>query len=89
MAGTVEAQATPNPNACKFVVGKQLTSAGSSRSYYDAAEAADDDLARELMALPGVRSLFMVSDFITVSKTAGASWDELTPRVTEIIERHL
>ena len=89
MAGTVEVQSTPNPNACKFVVGTALTPIGSSRSYYDAAEITDDDLARELMALPGVRSLFMVSDFITVSKTAGASWADLTPLLTEIIERHL
>lgn len=86
---TVEFQQTPNPNAGKFVVSQQVTPVGTSRSYYDSDEARQDPVARALMRLPGVRSVFMVDDFITVTKTPVARWDDLGPRIEEAIREHL
>ena len=85
----VEFQQTPNPNAGKFVVGKQVAPVGTSRSYYDRDEAREDPVARALMALTGVRSIFMVDDFVTVTKTPAARWDDLVPLVTKAIREHL
>ena len=86
---TVEFQPTPNPNAGKFVVSQQVAPVGTSRSYYDADEAREDPVARALMAIEGVRSLFMVDDFVTVTKNHAAKWEELVPRVEEAIREHL
>ena len=86
---TVEFQQTPNPNAGKFVVNRQVTPVGTSRSYYDAEEARQDPVARALMRLTGVRSIFMVDDFITVTKTPVARWDELVPHIEEAIRKTL
>lgn len=85
----IEFQHTPNPNAGKFVVGRQVTPLGTSRSYYDLGEVGDDRMAHALLSLPGVRSLFMVDDFVTVTKTAGADWAALTPEVIRILDEHL
>jgi NFU1 iron-sulfur cluster scaffold homolog, mitochondrial len=85
----VEFQPTPNPNAGKFVVSQQVTPIGTSRSYYDEDEAREDPVARAVMGLGGIRSVFMVDDFITVTKTPAARWDELIPRVEEAIRDHL
>ena len=85
----VEFEQTPNPNAGKFVVSQQVAPVGTSRSYYDADEARGDPVARALMAIQGVRSVFMVDDFITVTKTPAAQWDTLVPRVAEAIRDHL
>jgi NFU1 iron-sulfur cluster scaffold homolog, mitochondrial len=85
----VEFHQTPNPNAGKFVVSQQVAPVGTSRSYYHAAEAREDPVARALMRLDGIRSVFMVDDFITVTKTPAASWEELVPRVEEAIQEHL
>lgn len=85
----VDFQQTPNPNAGKFVVGRQVAPVGTSRSYYDRDEAREDPVARALMQLAGVRSVFMVDDFITVTKTPAARWDELVPQVMEAIRDHL
>ena len=74
MTPRIQFQPTPNPNAGKFVVGRNVTPAGTSRSYFSPEEAAGDALARDLMALAGVRSIFMVGDFVTISKTAAADW---------------
>lgn len=86
---TVEFQQTPNPNAGKFVVSQQVAPVGTSKSYYDLEEAREDPVARAVMAIQGVRSLFMVDDFITVTKTHAAKWDDLVPRVEEAIREHL
>lgn len=86
---TVRFQQTPNPNAGKFVVDRPVTPVGTSRSYYDPDEAREDPVARALMSLTGVRSLFMVDDFITVTKTPAAPWDALVEPITAIIRRHL
>jgi NFU1 iron-sulfur cluster scaffold homolog, mitochondrial len=85
----VEFQQTPNPNAGKFVVSQQVAPVGTSRSYYEADEAREDPVARALMRLNGIRSIFMVDDFITVTKTPATSWDELVPQVEEAIREHL
>jgi NFU1 iron-sulfur cluster scaffold homolog, mitochondrial len=85
----VEFQPTPNPNAGKFVVSQQVAPIGTSRSYYDPDEAKDDPVARAVMRLGGIRSIFMVDDFITVTKTPAAQWEELVPRVEEAIRDHL
>lgn len=82
----IEFQPTPNPGAGKFVVGKPTAPPGSSRSYFSAEEAADDPLARALLAVEGVRSVFMVSDFVTVSKEPSAEWEVLVPEVTAVLE---
>jgi NFU1 iron-sulfur cluster scaffold homolog, mitochondrial len=85
----VDFQQTPNPNAGKFVVSQQVAPVGTSRSYYEADEAREDPVARALMRLTGIRSVFMVDDFITVTKTPAASWDDLIPQVQEAIREYL
>ena len=86
---TVEFQQTPNPNAGKFTVNRKVAPVGTSRSYYDAEEARQDPVARALMRLTGVRSIFMVDDFITVTKTPVARWEELVPSIEEAIRKTL
>jgi hypothetical protein len=88
MAGVnVRFQTTPNPNAGKFTVDRRVVEGKASKSYYNAAQAGDDPVGAALFALDGVASLFMVDDFITVTKTPAAAWDTLTPAVIETIAR--
>jgi hypothetical protein len=85
----VRFQPPPNPNAGKFTVGRQVVEGKSSRSFYSAEQAAADPVASALFGLDGVASIFMVDDFVTVTKQPSADWSELIPRVTETIERTL
>ena len=80
---------TPNPNAGKFTVGRTLVEGRSGRTYDSAEAAAEDPVAAALMALEGVRGVFVVADFVTVTKAPGASWAELAPRVQEAIRAAL
>ncbi len=84
---TVTVQPTPNVNALKFVVNRRLTE-GRSQTFTDAATAAVP-LARELLGIAGVRQVFFLNDFITVTRTEDADWDAVVPRAESLIRRHL
>jgi len=84
-AAKVRFDPTPNPHAGKFTVGRTLVEGRRGRSYDSAQAAADDPVAGPLMALDGVRGVFMVADFVTVTKAPEVSWTDLAPRVQETI----
>lgn len=81
----VEFQATPNPNAGKFVLDRPSIASGQRRSIMSRTEAAGDLLAERLMAVAGVESLFFVANFITVTKESSAEWENLIPELTQAI----
>lgn len=82
-------QSTPNPNAGKFVVGAERVGPGGARSYFTPGQAADHPLAAAIMALEGVTSVFMVEDFVTVTKAPDAQWETVAPRVETVIDDHV
>lgn len=84
---TVTVQPTPNLNALKFVTNRRLTE-GRSQTFTDAA-AAPAPLARDLLAIPGVRQVFFLNDFITITRTEGTDWDAVVPQAESLIRRHL
>ena len=71
---------TPNPNAVKFLLKEPVT-AGTTRSFHTAEEAAGDPLAGPLFAVGDVASVFYMDKMVTVEKTDGADWDDLLPRL--------
>jgi hypothetical protein len=66
----------------KFTVGKQV----GGPATFVAGRPTEDPLANELLAIPGVTSIFMTADFITLSKTPEASWEEIVPAARAILE---
>ena len=86
---TVRFQPTPNPNAGKFTLNRRVVAGSSSKSFYNPEDAADDALGAALFELEGVVSLFMVDDFVTVTKSTDTSWDKLMPEVQTVMERVL
>ena len=50
--------------------------------------ASDEAFAGELVELDGVTSVFFTADFVTISKTADAAWDQITQEATAILESH-
>jgi len=85
----VSVQGTPNPNAAKFTVDRTLVEGGSSVSYFDPETAKDDPLASKLFAVDGVESLLIAEDFVTVTKSPNANWDDLVPDIENIIREAL
>ena len=83
----VAVQPTPNVNALKFVVNRRMTQ-GRNQTFTDASTATSP-LARDLLMIAGVRQVFFLNDFITVTRHEGVEWDALTPRAEAVIREHL
>jgi len=75
---------TPNPNAVKFILKESLTW-GITRSYENAEQAKDDELATALFDIEHVTNVFYVDKWITVTQDGGADWPELVRKVAEPI----
>jgi len=71
----VTISATPNPNA------------GGPKSFVPGREV-DDPVAAALVEVPGVASVFMSADFVTVSKLPDAAWDPIVAAARDILDAH-
>jgi len=81
---------TPNPQAGKFtVVGRTLVEGRHGLTFDSAVAAAGNPIAARLLGEPGVRSIFIVADFVTVTKDEDAAWRELAPRVQAALKQVL
>ena len=85
----VRFQPTPNPNAGKFTVNRTVVDGNASKSFYNAEDASANALGSALFEVEGVASVFMVADFVTVTKTGDADWEKLVPEIQSVIERVL
>lgn len=81
---TVTPSPTPNPNALKFSVGADFEQPMS----FAAGMPTDDPLATQLLELQGVTSVFMSADFVTVTKSSDAFWDEIAGEAARILGEH-
>ena len=66
----VEIQATPNPNAIKVILDRSVSQDSTSFLHPSAAEG--HPLAMQLFEIPGVSSLLLLDDFITINKSSNA-----------------
>lgn len=79
----LEVQPTPNPNALKFVLDGEI--AGQPTSFFNAEAATGHPVASRLFAIPGVCSLLLLGDFVTVNKSADANWPPIKERVKQVL----
>lgn len=80
----VTVSSTPNPNAVKFTVGVPV---GGPTTFVPS-QPTDDPLGTALLALPGVASVFLTADFVTINKLPDAAWDSIVEAATSILEGH-
>ncbi|WP_082234670.1 NifU N-terminal domain-containing protein [Halobacillus massiliensis] len=78
---------TPNPNARKFTTDSLIFQGDGSVSVMPG-QSSEYDIMNELMELQGVDNVFGFQNFITVNKLSNADWEELTPKVKEVITNH-
>jgi NFU1 iron-sulfur cluster scaffold homolog, mitochondrial len=78
-----EVQPTPNPNAMKFMLDRPISE--GSVSFLRAEQAQDHPIAKDLFEIPGVASLLLLGDFVTVNKDAKASWPQIKRRVQQVL----
>ncbi len=79
---SIEISNTPNPDALKFSVGVDV----GGPATFVAGKETDDPTGAALIAIDGVTSVFMTSDFVTLTKQPEASWEAIAPSAAQILE---
>jgi NFU1 iron-sulfur cluster scaffold homolog, mitochondrial len=86
---SIYTEMTPNPETMKFVANKLLYP-GKSIDFPDEASAAPSPLAQELFTFPFIRSVFIASNFITLTKTNEADdWQDVIPTIKQFLKEYL
>ena len=91
----VSMQATPNPNALKFMLNRVVTTQGTtyrlpaapSAAQAGDAASAEPAWAQQILAIPGVTQVFALNDFLSVNKTPDADWKAIGPRVEAVLRK--
>ncbi|MCU0447636.1 MAG: NifU family protein [Microscillaceae bacterium] len=86
---TIYTEASPNPNSLKFALNFMLLPEGTTFDFPDAAHAAESPLATELFTYEFVRRVFVMSNFITVTKADEADWHDIAPTLKNHIKAYL
>ena len=81
----VRTKETPNPNALQFVINAVILDNGKI-SFASKEEAEGDKMAEALFEKPGVLSVFVMDNFVTVTKDEKTSWVPLKDRIWKTIE---
>jgi Fe-S cluster biogenesis protein NfuA len=85
---SIYTEMTPNPETMKFVTNKLLY-ASKSIDFPEEASTAPSPLAKDLFAFPFIKSVFIASNFITLTKTIDTQWDDVIPSIREFLKNYL
>lgn len=83
----IQTQPTPNPATLKFLPGCDV-SPTTPYEFVSLDEAAASPLASALFGINGVKTVFLGSDFVSITKTDDADWAVLKPQALAAIMDH-
>ena len=84
----IYAEATPNPESMKYVANKMLL-ANDSADYRDVKTAEDSPLALALFELPFVKGVFIMNNFISITKNNDYEWFDLNNDIRDFLKEWL
>jgi len=81
---SIQSERTPNPNSLKFSSSSgRFSEAVVAMTSTD--EADQHPLGDPLFAIDGVADVFVTPEFVTISKTETADWNEIQPDVKAVL----
>jgi len=86
---SIYTEMTPNPETMKFVANKLLYP-GKSIDFPDEMSATPSPLAKELFSFPFIKSVFIASNFVTLTKTSDTEdWQDVIPSIKQFLKDYL
>jgi NFU1 iron-sulfur cluster scaffold homolog, mitochondrial len=85
---SIYTEMTPNPETMKFVANKLLYP-GKSIDFPDVESAKASPLANELFGFPFIKSVFIASNFVTLTKTPDTDWQDVIPAIRQFLKEYL
>ena len=85
---TFQTHPTPNPNSIKITTDGESFIESGMESFNTPEEAAGHPLGRRLFAVPGLVNVFILPQFVTVTKHPATGWDAVLPKVEGALHAH-
>ena len=86
---SIYTEMTPNPETMKFVANKLLYP-GKSIDFQDETSASPSPLATELFSFPFIKSVFIASNFVTLTKANETEdWQDVIPSIKQFLKEYL
>jgi NFU1 iron-sulfur cluster scaffold homolog, mitochondrial len=85
---SIYTEMTPNPETMKFVANKLLYP-GKSIDFPDVESAKASPLAIELFGFPFIKSVFIASNFVTLTKINETDWNDVIPTIRQFLKEYL
>jgi Fe-S cluster biogenesis protein NfuA len=86
---SIYTEMTPNPETMKFVANKLLYP-GKSVDFKNEESASASPLAMQLFTFPFIKSVFIASNFVTLTKTDDTEdWQDVIPSVKQFLKEYL
>ncbi len=83
----IQTETTPNPETLKFLAGKPISPLEPLEFNSDA-EAQYAPIAQRMFVIKGIKTVFLGTDFISVTKQPEQNWDDLKPAIISAIIDH-
>ncbi len=80
----IKTEETPNPLTLKFIPGRIITESDGIE-FKDINDAKNSPFAFNIMDIEGVKSVFLNTDFISVTKSEESEWSLLRPLILEVL----
>jgi len=85
---TIYSEATPNPESMKFVLSRMILP-NDSADFRVKEKTADAPLAAALFELPYVNGVFIMNNFVSVTRVPGVDWLEAGPVLKDFIKSYI
>lgn len=84
----VYAEQTPNPETMKFVFNKMILP-DEAEDYPSKEKANASPLAKSLFEFSFVNGVFIMNNFVTITRSVGSEWHEIMPIVKEFLKAYV
>lgn len=85
----VYTEANPNPNSMKFVANFLIAPDENSYDFEDKNNTENSPLAKELFSYPYIQRVFIMNNFVTLTKEEKVEWEEVIPELKKHIKEFL
>ena len=85
---SIYTEMTQNKESMKFVANKLLYP-GKSIDFPEPESAGPSPLASELFSFPFVKSVFIASNFVTLTKMPDTEWEDVKPSIRQFLKEYL
>ncbi len=85
---TVYSEATPNPESMKFVINKMILP-NDSVDFRVKEKATDSPLASALFEIPYVNGVFIMNNFVSITRVPATEWADAIPVLKDFIKAYI